>query len=900
MRKKYLSALLFGALLFASAGTFTSCKDYDDDINGLRTEITDLKSTVTELQNAVENGKYVTAVSNSGNTITFTFSDGSTTPITLEDEKGSVVTINEDGVLCIDGEPTDIKAATADPDGEATKCQVIIGEDNCWQVLQEDGTYKTTNIPVSGVNVSGTEAEGYTLTIFDETGKSTTVKLPTAASALTQILIADGSGTNKEVKAEFGYAIFDGTAATDTKFRSNWKGAKALPANGSYIVRLTEGAGAADPIKIRVNPVDVDASLVTFKLTNSLNEDLPAVTFSASPENNQALQRPDGRAAAKGGLYTLNLNDAILASSNEWNSFAQKAKVALAVNPNATIRSEYKLQGSTTNTEIDPLTNIMLVNASEDTPLGNSTATTNGTAVSVANPDKVDKGATYVVTNATPYEGNRIFDVMFSADQEAINNYGLTFDPATRSFTIGRDIDTSTSGTFDLVVTVVDITGQATTVTYTFDLSDKVVGTTEYETVKHAVETSDNVFGIDLSIMKQGMTAEELNTWKTRVDFSATSYALYRSLNDANNGSNGNAIRNVIGTGKVLPAAFVTEKIDKNATSNVSVKDKANYISVKVDDAQAEASGLTLFTTYYMRVEFKSSSSATTPLNSIIVPVEFTAPTVAEQYKAKSGLEKDGVVYGFMSNKQTFATTLGPGEERPAYAIENAFEKAAAGASYTVTDDLIDGLNNVKSSAEFVQEVLTIGSDQIAYVGFKDAVPGKDKVQDAYAKAFTLKAYSKDYKGWAYPQDGKYTDHKFKMTLMSPIYDGSFAAGTTLTVNGGQDFKFTNDQLKFADYNNTPVKILQDAYTSGAGAWSDTRIADVTPEDDNNMLSNEGKLNIVDANWDDTAKKVIEGYITGKADSVAVDGTENLHIIIKDNMGYERTFKIPVTIKANK
>ena len=27
MRKKYLSALLFGAPLFASAGTFTSCKD---------------------------------------------------------------------------------------------------------------------------------------------------------------------------------------------------------------------------------------------------------------------------------------------------------------------------------------------------------------------------------------------------------------------------------------------------------------------------------------------------------------------------------------------------------------------------------------------------------------------------------------------------------------------------------------------------------------------------------------------------------------------------------------------------------------------------------------------------------------------------------------------------------
>ena len=39
MRKKYLSARLFGALLFASAGTFTSCKDYDDDINNLQEQI---------------------------------------------------------------------------------------------------------------------------------------------------------------------------------------------------------------------------------------------------------------------------------------------------------------------------------------------------------------------------------------------------------------------------------------------------------------------------------------------------------------------------------------------------------------------------------------------------------------------------------------------------------------------------------------------------------------------------------------------------------------------------------------------------------------------------------------------------------------------------------------------
>lgn len=62
MRKKYLSALMFGALLLASAGTFTSCKDYDDDIKGLQTQIDANKAAIEELQKLVNAGKYVTGV----------------------------------------------------------------------------------------------------------------------------------------------------------------------------------------------------------------------------------------------------------------------------------------------------------------------------------------------------------------------------------------------------------------------------------------------------------------------------------------------------------------------------------------------------------------------------------------------------------------------------------------------------------------------------------------------------------------------------------------------------------------------------------------------------------------------------------------------------------------------
>ena len=59
MKRKYFSALLMGALTIASVSTFTSCKDYDDDIDNLQNQIKDLASAdqlqqkVTELQGVI-------------------------------------------------------------------------------------------------------------------------------------------------------------------------------------------------------------------------------------------------------------------------------------------------------------------------------------------------------------------------------------------------------------------------------------------------------------------------------------------------------------------------------------------------------------------------------------------------------------------------------------------------------------------------------------------------------------------------------------------------------------------------------------------------------------------------------------------------------------------------------
>ena len=93
MRKKYLSALLFGALLFASAGTFTSCKDYDDDINNLQEQIdqvakdlNDLKTKVDALGGWVEKVTFddgVLSVTTGGNTVTYNIPDKGVNNVTL-------------------------------------------------------------------------------------------------------------------------------------------------------------------------------------------------------------------------------------------------------------------------------------------------------------------------------------------------------------------------------------------------------------------------------------------------------------------------------------------------------------------------------------------------------------------------------------------------------------------------------------------------------------------------------------------------------------------------------------------------------------------------------------------------------------------------------------------------
>ena len=63
MNKKFLSVILFSALMVGTAGTFTSCKDYDDDIKDLqgqldkKASLEELAAKVSTLETAVNDAK---------------------------------------------------------------------------------------------------------------------------------------------------------------------------------------------------------------------------------------------------------------------------------------------------------------------------------------------------------------------------------------------------------------------------------------------------------------------------------------------------------------------------------------------------------------------------------------------------------------------------------------------------------------------------------------------------------------------------------------------------------------------------------------------------------------------------------------------------------------------------
>ena len=96
MNKKYFSVLLMGALAVASVGTITSCKDYDDDISGLQTQIDQLSEAIQDIQAQIKNGAILTSVTPVADGIKITLNENG-------QSKDYTITNGKDGVAGKDG-----------------------------------------------------------------------------------------------------------------------------------------------------------------------------------------------------------------------------------------------------------------------------------------------------------------------------------------------------------------------------------------------------------------------------------------------------------------------------------------------------------------------------------------------------------------------------------------------------------------------------------------------------------------------------------------------------------------------------------------------------------------------------------------------------------------------------
>ena len=271
MNKKFLSAVLFGALMVSSTGTFVSCKDYDEDIDRIDQELTEIRTAIAALQKKVDEGKYVTNVVKNGEGITITWNDNSTSTIeTIKGDKGedgkngTVVTII-DGYWAFDGVKSEYpaKGDKGEP-GEAASAghDAKISEDGYWMVWDaEAGEYKKTEYIAGGAMAVEGE-HGWTIIVRDEKGQEQSIYIPNSAD-LVSIQDAKDDQTH--------FDIFYGLINTAV----DWDGAKAVNGKmeaGMYPVLEKD-------VQIMLNPTGVDGTAYKFDFRASDNAELWGLTF---------------------------------------------------------------------------------------------------------------------------------------------------------------------------------------------------------------------------------------------------------------------------------------------------------------------------------------------------------------------------------------------------------------------------------------------------------------------------------------------------------------------------------------------------------------------------------------------------------------------------------------------
>ena len=678
--------------MVSSTGTFVSCKDYDDDIDNINKELTDIKSKLSDLESKVTTGgAYVTKIESVEGGLKVSVSDGTSYNLTIAGTPaGSTVVIDKTtGEISIDGTPTGFFATTGTtPQGESTAPYV---KDGFWY-FYDDATkaFVKSEYKASGNAWAVQKGDSVVLHIPNEAGVMQEITLPTSSSALTALNATPSNWTS-------GKNIAWSKAGADV----TWAGKKGNVAAGQLLI------GQLGSETATVTPASYDLGAQELTLVDIDGKTAPVTVTATAAEGDYVTDR----AASPSGKWNLAIamtdevtaDNIATAFTKKVNGVDKNVKYALAVNGTVMTGYEYVIDTQTvneskTNTAYNKA-NIGL--ASANVALGTSTLSLNA------------------ATAAQAYDSYLTFE---GASKTLAEAKGITVDgmnitvPATAAATPGLSV----------TVNILDITGKIAKKDVVLTIAGASVSETETVAPVSIKISTVNSFSVDLGTIFTNLDAniaQNADATKTTVTTADGNFFALTSATSIGDGLYKVAENTAIAFKKADGGAATIAA--RNAIKAVIT---LNYTGSKYTTAAKDLANI--YGTFNLTLTLKDAQG--NELKKVIVPVTVSKPEFDDYYTANQYAGwNEGILSSVIDNSSnspafTMPTNLytinkkadgtGMTDAQPGYtytykkaAVDNSEVKEAA--SITFTDVVKDGfLKTTDYKVKANKEVVTVNA----------------------------------------------------------------------------------------------------------------------------------------------------------------------------------------------
>ena len=881
-----------------SAGTFTSCKDYDDDINNLQEQITANADAIKKLQEMIGDGKFVTGVTAENNGLKITWNDGQSTVIENvingEAQQGDVVTINaETGEIVINGEGTGFFATK----GEGEIKLPYVNDEGVLVLVDAEGKEVVTGIRVAPVTAVVNEDGSAVLTIIAADGTKQTVNIPSAANMLSEIEFVgyrtSGTAQNGFVPVHEGEITWTSYRVASSEYMKEWKGNKpALKENDITVAYNTNG------LVTRISPSQIDAKELDFSFVNTKGEEAPVnVVLSNFTNGGNALTR----SASGNGMYNVYLDGIVFNSESATPAldiYGQTGKeVLFALKSENGLISKFDVAFEKSNQNYS-IKNAFITD-------GNNIDAQLSTQSASAGQIEVNK-----LYNIYLQDSPFVYDSYLEFDEDQALYWGVQYDQAKdpMSFSVTKMPDTQTPAPLKITIHYAQMDGLVREMVVYVKPKTNMNGVQLCDLIKHNIVKYDvndlnkNAQVVSLDKMVEALGTEGYITWKADVDLSATK-------------TSGVVI--VTNDGKFTPIAdnYTVEflKADGNKATKAS---EAKSLRVTFQNAKA----IDLTKQYIAIVNFAASNADKYyggVVNTVNFPIEFSIPAFTDLLqKDMNVFDAEGkVASAYMLDAYAYETPGGVATST--YKFQSAFTNLGANVEKGFTFDLElddDNINNIIVDNLASDRVANLASSNYNGTGSKTlSVTSKDIANGAAVTLDNTKAYGKELivklTTAKYVGVYSYDDISFKIKLLSPIKEGKFeakggavevAATDVTTVTAEQVWGLTAKSIKY-DLFKTAVK--QSDGTFKGNDWARQDVASVT-------FSTDGtKVTIQEPAGATTKGQPTDAIVDSKTGSITtpssialrasgnVGDRDKLTIKVKDIWGYELTNQVDVVVK---